>query len=280
MSFSIVGHHSGVDPQQIPNMNLGNVLTLTLLLLLIVSAATIAATNYYSTSFPLTANPISENGNWINGGNTGLNWSNVQTKSGLAFSAWAGGPEYNDPTAVLAGSWPANQGACGVVYIGSFNRTADYFEVELRLNTTITAHSITGYELNYSLRNDGSQYSSIVRWNGALGHFTQLVMVAPRVLNDRDRLCATNVSGKLTLYRNGAEINHAIDTTYTNGSPGIGFDYTKSSEYNQDYGFLSFQVSAPPGGNPAISALTDDRFVFCGLRGMSPLIRAWGRGNK
>jgi hypothetical protein len=33
----------------------------------------------YSTTFPLTENPISEGGSWTNGGATGLDWANVQT---------------------------------------------------------------------------------------------------------------------------------------------------------------------------------------------------------
>ena len=47
-------------------------------------------------------------------------------------------------------------------------------EVEIRLNTTISAHSITGYECNYSTHTDGTQYSSIVRWNGPFENFTRI----------------------------------------------------------------------------------------------------------
>jgi hypothetical protein len=39
----------------------------------------------YSTTFPLTENPISEGGSWTNGGATGLGWANVQTTPGLSF---------------------------------------------------------------------------------------------------------------------------------------------------------------------------------------------------
>ena len=43
-------------------------------------------------------------------------------------------------------------------------------EVELRLRTTITPHSITGYEVNCSVStNSSNNYLQIVRWNGALG---------------------------------------------------------------------------------------------------------------
>jgi hypothetical protein len=36
------------------------------------------------TNFPLTEDPISEGGNWIGGGTTGLDWNNVQTTPGFA----------------------------------------------------------------------------------------------------------------------------------------------------------------------------------------------------
>src|SRR5260221_2997308 len=39
----------------------------------------------YSTSFPLTENPISEGGRWVNGGLLGLDWTNVSTTPGLAI---------------------------------------------------------------------------------------------------------------------------------------------------------------------------------------------------
>ena len=38
-----------------------------------------AAARTYTTNFPLTENPISEAGNWINGGSVGFDWSNVST---------------------------------------------------------------------------------------------------------------------------------------------------------------------------------------------------------
>src|SRR6266481_3834741 len=46
-------------------------------------------------------------------------------------------------------------------------------EVELRLRTTITPHSITGYELDFRNASPGG-YVAIVRWNGPLNSFTTL----------------------------------------------------------------------------------------------------------
>ena len=41
------------------------------------SATTSGINGSYSTTFPLTENPISEGGSWTNGGATGLGWANV-----------------------------------------------------------------------------------------------------------------------------------------------------------------------------------------------------------
>ena len=71
--------------------------------------------HYYTTNFaspPAPENPISEGGNWINGGATGLEWGNVQTSAGLAFGTIVNGaPPSNDSTAVLTGTWGPNQTA-------------------------------------------------------------------------------------------------------------------------------------------------------------------------
>ena len=64
----------------------------------------IAAT--YSTTFPAAENPISEGGNWINGGAVGLDWANVQTTPSLAFGTQSGSSgQYDDSTALLTGTW-------------------------------------------------------------------------------------------------------------------------------------------------------------------------------
>ena len=117
---------------------------------------------YYATDFNLTENPISEGGNWINGGVTGLDWNNVQTSDGYAYGTPAA-VTYSDPTAVLAGSWGADQYISGVVYSAGPN-ASQYEEAELRLRTTIGAHSITGYEItNRCLRGNAESYLEIAK---------------------------------------------------------------------------------------------------------------------
>ena len=201
----------------------------------------------YTTNFPFNENPISENNNWINGKATGLDWVDIQVGSGVAFGGQVGTGGYDDSTAVLAGNWGADQSAQATAH--TVNQSSQIFEeVELRLRTTITAHSITGYEINFRCTADGSQYVQIVRWNGALGNFTFLDGRSGPGLNDGDVVHATIVGSTITAYINGTQILHVTDSTYTSGSPGVGFylaDFLPevAAARNADFGFTSFTAS-------------------------------------
>src|SRR5437879_2900763 len=59
------------------------------------------ASNSYSTNFPLTENPISEGGRWLNGGTVGLDWTNFRTTSNKAYGLEVGTNGYDDSTAIL-----------------------------------------------------------------------------------------------------------------------------------------------------------------------------------
>jgi hypothetical protein len=201
---------------------------------------------FYTTSFPLTENPISEGGHWINGGTTGLDWGNVETTPGLAFgTVVSGGPPYNDSTAVRSGGWGTDQTAQATVHIASPN-SAIFEEVELRLRTTITPHSITGYEFNFRCTSDGSQYAQIVRWNGPLNSFTYLNAATGPGLHDGDVVKATAVGSTLTSYINGVQQVQWTDSTYPGGSPGVGFyNQGGTAMDNASYGFTSFTATSP-----------------------------------
>lgn len=205
----------------------------------------------YSTNFPATENPISDSGKWINGGTTGLNWANVQTIPGLAFGTNVSpAPPFDDSTAVLAGKWGSNQRAQATVY--TVNQThALAEEVELRLRTTITAHRITGYEFDYRVTADGSQYINIVRWNGALNNFTYLThdpcTTCGPGLRNGDTIMATAIGSTLALYINGTKYVEVTDSKYMGGSPGIGFwNWGGKVEDNKNYGFTNFSASDMP----------------------------------
>jgi chitodextrinase len=198
----------------------------------------------YTTNFPLTENPISENDNWINGKATGLDWSDVQTTSGLAFGTQTGSNGYDDSTAVLAGSWGPNQTAQATVHTVNQN-SGIYEEVELRLRTTVAAHNITGYEINYRCTSDGSQYITIVRWNGALGNFTYVnTLTGGPGLHNGDVVEATIVGSTITAYLNGTQMLQGTDSTFTSGSPGIGFFLQGgSAAADGDFGFTTYMAS-------------------------------------
>ena len=229
-------------------------------------ALPVAAQNhYYTTTFPATENPICQAGSsgcvWTNGAANGVNWGNCQTKPGLAYGTIVNGaPPYNDSSCVVNATWGQNQTAQATVVINATDSSSQE-EVELRLNTTITAGSITGYEADYSVL-AGNLYLVWARWNGALNSYCYIhsgtcnstpTTVSVQVHNG-DVIKATNVGGLLTLYLNGVAEITANDTTYTAGSPGMGFWNVGGTVADlAHYGFSSFTAwdSAYSGTQPS-----------------------------
>ena len=123
-------------------------------------------------------------------------------------------------------------------------------EVELRLRTTITPHSITGYEVNFSL-NPNSQYLEIVRWNGPLDNFT-LLASAPIYVVNGDVVKATAIGNTITVYKNGTQVLQTTDSTYSTGSPGIGF-YDNADTNWTGFGFSNFSASNFSASNVSAS---------------------------
>lgn len=213
----------------------------------------------YLTRFQADESPISEGGLWRNGRTDGIDWSDVVVEHGVAH----GGavrmaiaelrPEqgdnvdvpvgdYDDPTAVLAGTWGRNQHATGRVF--SRNQTAAYYqEVELRLRTTITPHGCTGYEVFWRCLKSDDAYAEIVRWNGPHQAFTSLARAqGPEYgVAHGDLVEATIVGNVITSYINGVKVLSAQDDTFANGGPGIGFNFGCGDTY-VDHGFTSFEV--------------------------------------
>jgi hypothetical protein len=62
----------------------------------------------YSSDFPMTENPISLGGHWLNGGSIGIRWNNIATVRGFAFGNASNITSFCDPTAALTGTWAAN----------------------------------------------------------------------------------------------------------------------------------------------------------------------------
>jgi hypothetical protein len=217
----------------------------TFLALLLLAGSAFATS--YSTNFP-----AGEMGHWIQGKTNGLDWCNVVNSPGFAFGTQAGNQAYDDSTATVTGTWGNDQSAQGVVAVPSVPQ-GSVGEVEIRLRTTINAHSITGYEFNASVSPAGGAYVQIVRWNGPLGSFTPLTGAAI-LAHSGDTLMATAVGSRLTWYRNGQALCATDDSTFPSGSPGIGM-YTNVA--TNTYGFSSFSAtdngSSAPSPTPSVT---------------------------
>jgi hypothetical protein len=217
----------------------------------------------YTADLSRDETPISDGGQWLNGRTDGIDWCDVLVRDGAcigevtrmavaeqraeqgnlapgADTAPVG--DYDDPTAVVGGDWGPDQFARGVVF--SRNQTNQYFqEVELRLRTTITPHSITGYEVFFRALKTDEGYAEIVRWDGAIGRWKSL---ARKVgvecgVADGDVVEACIVGDEIRGYINGVEITYARDDTYASGCPGVGFNFGVGLT-NVDTGFRTFEV--------------------------------------
>ncbi len=177
-------------------------------------------TQSYQTNFPDTENPLSQNGEWINGGITGLDWNNCQSAPGFAFGTQAGSKIGADSICVLSGNWNANQSAQITVKIKSTSNASEELE-EVWVRTTIAAHSITGYQVTCSI-SPNDPFLRISRWNGPLGNYTVLANVSTGCVNG-DVVQAAISGSTITVYKNGKSMLTATDSKYTSGSPGMGF---------------------------------------------------------
>lgn len=214
------------------------------LVLLAASLPVSCATGTYTTSFPLTENPISEAANWVNGKATGLDWADVRTTPGFAFGTESGTSGYDDSTALLAGNWGPDQTVQATVRsVNQQTNDAIWEEVEIRLRSSISAHANTGYEILFEL--PPHNFCQVVRWNGPLGDWTSLGYVGSGVHNG-DVVKATVVGHVITAYVNGVSQGQVTDSTYANGSPGMGFYLQGTTGVNSDYGFTDFTATDGP----------------------------------
>jgi YVTN family beta-propeller protein len=197
----------------------------------------------YSTRFQLDEDPISEGGKWINGEKDGIDWYNVITKNGIAYGAVTQG-DYTDPTALLTGTWGKNQKVKARVF--SRNQTEKYYqEVEIRLRSRIAPHLCTGYEVFWRCLKTPNAYAEIVRWNGKIRDWTSLKKLtgAQYGVKDGDLVEASIVGNVIKGFVNCVEVISVTDDTFSEGSPGIGFNYGVG-ETNGDFGFTSYEVES------------------------------------
>lgn len=210
----------------------------------------------YSTSFVGTENPISESGNWVNGGTVGIDWTNVRKTPGFAFGTQPGtdpcsaGNGCTDSTAIISGPWGADQTVQATALVpNASTSTSVNEEIELRLRTNITAHSITGYEIICSViaNSTSGNYIQIIKWLGPLGSFTSLNgFTGHCVTGDVFKATVTGTASTvITVFKNGVTIGSATDSSspWTSGAPGVGFFLIGTTGVNANYGFSDFTAT-------------------------------------
>jgi hypothetical protein len=210
------------------------------------------STRTYTTNFPLTENPISEGGKWVNGRKHGLDWTDVRTTPGFAFGTEIGGdrPElqqYDDSTALLTGTWGPDQTAQATVQrVNKKDNDNIYQEVELRLRSALSPHNATGYEVMFRCSKSANAYCNIARWDGILGAWMMLKETkgSQYGVADGDVVKASITGQVITVYINGVQIVQARDYLFTSGNPGMGFYLEKATGVNNECGFSSFTATS------------------------------------
>src|SRR6185436_4324590 len=119
----------------------------------------------YSTSFPLTEDPISEGGNWQTT-TTGTFNNLVSTSGGNAFGLGSSGT--NDSVACLVGAYGRDQTVTCTAFKGGASGSA---EIEIHLRCQILTNQVKTYEIDILPSVDACV---IVKWNGDQGDFTNL----------------------------------------------------------------------------------------------------------
>jgi hypothetical protein len=207
----------------------------------------------YTTNFPLAESSISEGGNWIGAGTTGLDWTDMQTTPGFAFATQTGNNPalFDDSIAVLTGTWANNQSAQGTVQIVTPLTVIPgpcYQESEIFLRASISPHSVTGYEVNVGAWNTPSSYIHVVRWNGSFGNFTTILSATGSQYGVKtgDIISARIAGNVITVFINGVQKGQVTDSTYTSGSPGMGMYIQNPSACgsgNSNFGFSSYTAT-------------------------------------
>jgi hypothetical protein len=206
----------------------------------------VTANKFYSTTFPLTENPISESGVWANS-NNGTTWGKMESSGGNAYGLVYSPTGYHDNYMFLKnyGFGPDQEVSC-VIYMDSGHVPADVttsFEYELLLRFGDTAGTAYGYECGIGTY--GGPF--IVRWNGPNGNFLEITSYSynPGQLSDGDILRAKVTGSLIQFYRNDVLIADATDTTYSSGEPGIGLfnRHDPSTGSNAWIGFKTFTAT-------------------------------------
>ena len=223
----------------------------------------------YSTNFPLNESSISENGAWVEGSTTG-NWTNMQSVGGFAYGTcgasgsgcFGGTGSPNDSTALMTGSWGANQTV--TIKVHQPGPLSGQPEVEIRLRSTFGANSSTGYEVDMS-----AGFFVVVKWAGPVsGPFTQIANFGSSVA-DGDVVTAmiTGTSSTvITVYKNGTLVGTVTDSSspFTSGNPGMGWFISSGGTPSNADSISYFSATDAPTYLAASCSRTDVNAVING----------------
>jgi hypothetical protein len=198
----------------------------------------------YTTDFSRNEAPISEGGAWRH---FGLDWTVVDTTSGLAVGTQTGPAEkFDDSYAYLSG-FPPDQAVSVVVHKDPKIDTSTQHEVEILLRWTDATHNAQGYECNLAYN---GAYAEIVRWNGAYGDFTYITPQGsggPGKVNDGDVFSAQIIGDTIVTSLNGVPLARVRDSTWSSGNPGIGmFRNGQNGAFVGDYCLARFTATSNP----------------------------------
>jgi len=210
----------------------------------------------YTTTFPVSENPISESGCWVNGQADGLQWANCMTTNGFVWGNDNRGIAYCDPTALLKGSWGSNQTATATVrIINQPTGSGCCQEIELRLRSFISANTNRGYEVLFSTYT-GNDYVQIVVWHGPQGSegvgFNYVASTSGKGAPvDGDVVSASISNSTIRVYKNGVLLLTGVNTEWSDGNPGVGFYGNRTP----NVGFSDFTATdGLPWPAPVLSA--------------------------
>ena len=142
-------------------------------------------------------------------------------------SACRSGPAI--PTAPLCSpGWGPNQQATATVFAPGVLNEACYSEVELRLHSSLSAHSSLGYKVGFKVSQTSAAYLIITRRGGAYGDdiiYLFKAIGAQFGVKNGDVVSARVVGNVITAYKNGVQMAQVTDATFTTGNPGMGFTW-------------------------------------------------------
>ncbi len=212
----------------------------------------------YTTDFPLSENPLSEGGNWINGKATGILWSNCAvTNAGslhYAYGLQSGTNGYDDSLACLTGTWGPTQSLDITLYCTNKQpESPDYEEIEYGLCCTISNRSFTGYLMDVGMGSDSGYIEVGLAYNAQLfpagwKNWTgNNVYGSQYVVTNGSTIHAAITNNVISIYLNGRLVSKSTNASGfyppSNGAPLIGFFHQSVNAHQTDFGISSFRAT-------------------------------------